>query len=83
MIKLSSEQMDFLKDEFGINNIDYNNIRSLKEIRLKCFDIETEETYNRLKEGIDAASIGIRGDMAVSIIDDLEDITKSFVQNCK
>lgn len=82
MIKLSAEQMDFLKDEFGINNIDYNNIRSLKEIRLKCFDIETEETYNRLEYGIDTASIGIRGDMAVSIIDDLEDITKSFAE-CK
>ena len=27
MIKLSAEQMDFLKDEFGINNIDHNNIR--------------------------------------------------------
>ncbi len=53
MIKLSAEQMDFLKDEFGINNIDYNNIKSLNEIRLKCFDMETEETYNRLEKGID------------------------------
>ena len=53
MIKLSAEQMDFMKDEFGINNIDYNNIKSLKEIRLKCFDMETEETYNRLEKGID------------------------------
>ena len=45
--------MDFLKDEFGINNIDYNDIKSLNEIRLKCFDMETEETYNRLEKGID------------------------------
>lgn len=75
MIKrLSDEQMDFLNKEFGITDIDHSNIQSLKEIRLKCFDIETEECFERLSNGIDTSSIGVRGDMAVSIIDDLEDI---------
>jgi len=78
MKKLSTEQMDFLKKEFGIVSIDYSNIQSLKKIRLKCFDIETEECYDRLNNGVDTSSIGNRGDMAVSIIDDLEDIAKEI-----
>lgn len=78
MKKLSAEQMNFLKKEFGITNVDYNSVQSLKKLRLKCFDIETEECYDRLSNGIDTSSIGTRGDMAVSIIDDLEDIANGI-----
>ncbi len=44
MIKLSAEQMDFLKDEFGIESRDLKNmtIEKWNEIRFKAFDIEAE-----------------------------------------
>ena len=73
-MKLTKEQLDFLRAELGIEDIDYNNRTKLEEIRLKCFDIEVEETVDRLNDGIDKASIGERGDMAVTIIDTLYDI---------
>lgn len=74
MKELSQQQKEFLKEEFGIINIDYKNSRLLEEIRLKCFDIETEETEKQLENGADEMSIGERGDMAVTIIDDLFEI---------
>ncbi len=74
MKKLSDKQLDFLYKEFGVSEIDYQNTDMLEDLRLKCFDIETDECYEHLKKGIDDVSIGERGDMAVSIIDDLEDI---------
>lgn len=73
-MKLTNEQIAFLNTEFGMNEIDYNNLALLEEIRLKCFDIEVEETHDRLERGIDEDSIGERGDMAVTIIDTLYDI---------
>lgn len=76
MTKLSKKQMAFLKKEFCIEELDYADKAYLNEIREKCFDIETEETYDRLNDGIDESSIGERGDMAVTIIDDLEEIIK-------
>lgn len=74
MKKLSHEQIIFLKSELGITNINYNDDNELKNIRLKCLDIETEEVMKQLNLGVDETSIGWRGDMAVSIIDDLYDI---------
>lgn len=75
MKSLNSKQLKFLKDEFGITKIDYSNKKEVEEIRLKCFDIETDECYNHHMAGDDtSSSIGERGDMAVSIIDDLFNI---------
>lgn len=72
---LTKEQMSFLKTEFNISKIDYSDSQILQNIRLKCFDIETEECMKRITEEGDATSdIGKRGNMAVSIIDDLYDI---------
>lgn len=77
MKKLSSKQLAFLKREFGITDVDYSDKKGLEEIRLKCFDIETNEAASRYEAGNDDVSIGIRGDMAVSIIDDLYDVIHS------
>ena len=77
MKSLNKEQMAFLKKEFNIDSIDYSDKKSLQDIRLKCFDIETDETWERWEAGIDEPSIGERGDMAVSIIDDLMDIMRA------
>lgn len=74
MKQLNSKQLEFLKNELGIKKVDYNDRKQMMEIREKCFDIETDETIDRLEAGIDEVSIGERGDMAVSIIDDLEEI---------
>lgn len=72
MKKLSDSQVKFLKEEFEITDIDYEDKERLQNIRLKCFNIETEECMKFLENGTDEASIGERGDMAVSIIDALE-----------
>lgn len=77
MKRLSSEQIEFLKKEFGIVSINYNDPKIIEDIRLKCFDIETKECCDRLNRGENNSSIGERGDMAVTIIDDLEDIAKT------
>ena len=75
MKTLNSKQLEFLKNEFGITKIDYSNKKEVEEIRLKCFDIETDECYDHHMAGEDTSlSIGERGDMAVSIIDALYDI---------
>ncbi|NLT08204.1 MAG: hypothetical protein GXY08_01705 [Ruminococcus sp.] len=75
MKTLNSKQLEFLKNEFGITKIDYSNKKEVEEIRLKCFDIETDECYDRHMAGEDtSSSIGERGDIAVSIIDALYDI---------
>lgn len=75
MKSLNSKQLKFLKDEFGITKIDYSNKQEVEDIRLKCFDIETDECYDHHMAGDDtSSSIGERGDMAVSIIDDLFNI---------
>lgn len=75
MKSLTSKQLEFLKNEFGITKIDYSDKKAVEEIRLKCFDIETDECYDHYTAGKDTSlSIGERGDMAVSIIDDLYDI---------
>lgn len=75
MKMLNSKQLEFLKKEFGITEIDYSDKKTVEEIRLKCFDIETDESYENFMAGNDASSsIGKRGDMAVSIIDDLYSI---------
>ena len=48
------------------------DLELLKDLRMKCFDIETDECYDRYMAGEDTSpSIGERGDMAVSIVDDL------------
>ncbi len=74
MKKLNSKQLDFLKKEFGIEEINYSDKEKVEEIRLKCFDIECDECFDRLEKGIDESSIGKRGNMAVAIIDALQDI---------
>ena len=75
MKSLNSKQLKFLKDEFGITKIDYSNKQEVEDIRLKCFDIETDECYDHYMADEDTSlSIGERGDMAVSIIDCLYDI---------
>jgi hypothetical protein len=75
MKTLNSKQLEFLKNEFGITEIDYSDKKAVEEIRLKCFDIETDESYENFMAGDDtSSSIGKRGDMAVSIIDDLYSI---------
>jgi hypothetical protein len=75
MKTLNSKQLEFLKNEFGITKIDYSNKKEVEEIRLKCFDIETDECYDHHMAGEDtSSSIGERGDIAVSIIDALYDI---------
>ena len=75
MKTLNSKQLEFLKNEFGITEINYSDKKTVEEIRLKCFDIETDECYEKFMAGDDTiSSIGKRGDMAVSIIDDLYDI---------
>ena len=72
MKKLSDPQLEFIKKEFGITDIDYSDLELLKDLRMKCFDIETDECYDRYMAGEDTSpSIGERGDMAVSIVDDL------------
>lgn len=76
-MKLNEKQLSFLKDEFGITEIDYSNKEMLEDIRLKCFEIETDEAYAQYEAGNDDISIGERGDMAVSIIDDLYEINHS------
>jgi hypothetical protein len=77
MKTLNKDQVDFLEKEFGIENIDYSNKEELNEIRMKCFDVEVDETCDRLDAGIDEESVGDRGDTATSIIDDLYDIIHS------
>lgn len=74
MKELSKEQMNFLAIELGLLQINYSDMEFLEDIRMKCFDIETEETVKCLKNEKDEVSIGERGDMAVSIIDDLYEI---------
>lgn len=75
MKKLNEKQLEFLKKEFKIEDVDYSNKEKLNDIRLKCFDIETDECYDHHTAGEDTSySIGDRGDMAVSIIDVLYDI---------
>jgi len=75
MKKLNEKQLEFLKKEFKIKDVDYSDKEQLNEIRLKCFDIETDECYDYHMAGEDtSSSIGERGDMAVSIIDALYDI---------
>lgn len=75
MKTLNSKQLEFLKNEFGITEIDYSDKKAIEEIRLNCFDIETDECYDHHMAGEDtSSSIGERGDMAVSIIDDLYNI---------
>lgn len=76
-MSLNSKQLQFLKDEFGISEIDYSNKEIIEDIRLKCFDIETDEACSQYEAGNDDVSIGERGDMAVSIIDDLYAIIHS------
>ena len=72
MKKLSDSQVKFLKEEFEITDINYEDKERLQNIRLKCFNIETEECMKSLENGTDEASIGEREDMAVSIIYALE-----------
>ena len=74
MVKLNSEQISFLHDELGIDEVDYSNKDEMEEIRMKCFDIETDETMEHLED----LNIGERGNMAVSIIDKLYDIIQSI-----
>ena len=72
--KLSPKQEEFLLREFGIEAVDYSTVASMEDIRLKCFDIEVEETMARMEPEDHTDDIGERGNMAVSIIDDLADI---------
>lgn len=78
MKELSKKQLEFLKKEFEIESVNYSDKEKLNDIRLKCFDIETDESYDHYMAGEDtSSSIGERGDMAVSIIDDLYAIIHS------
>lgn len=73
---LTNAQIDFLKKEFGISQIDYSDKQMLQTIRLKCFDIETDEcsdSYHNHNK-----NLSDRGVIAESIIDDLYNIIYSF-----
>ena len=75
MKRLTNAQIDFLKKEFGISQIDYSNKQMLQTIRLKGFDIETDECSDSYHNR--NINLSDRGVIAESIIDDLYNIIYS------
>lgn len=68
-MSISQEQLDFLKKEFGLDLSDLQrmDINQWHEVRLKCFDIETEEAGLAM----DSETLSDRGEIATSIVDDI------------
>lgn len=67
-MNLSKEQLDFLKKEFNLDRFDVEkmNIGQWHEVRMKCFDIETEEAGMVVD---DSGTISERGEMAADFVD--------------
>ena len=65
MTTLEQKHIDFLKNEFGINDIDSLSDNMFDEIYEKLCDIEVKEFMN--------SDNSIRGDIAVEIIDYMAD----------
>ena len=67
-MNLSKEQLDFLKKELNLDrsNVERMNVDQWHEVRMKCFDIETEEAGMVVD---DRGVISERGEMAAYFVD--------------
>lgn len=67
-MNISKEQLDFLKKEFDIqtSDIEKMDIEQWQDVRMRCFDIETEEAG---LAGMDSETLSDRGEIATSLAD--------------